>query len=291
MPGQGCPRPPAGSARIWLPRQYYSEQCRSHPPPRGGVFRENSRISWRMSRSDGPKALPPEGKGAPWSIAQRLPDSCGRPRSTPGARGTRRCSPGSPRQRAPPPRPSSPPRQKGAPRLPPQAWGTLRQRGGSEPLARTARSASLQPGHTTGAVPDPVPGLDYHHQVLGGKQGRSCGLRTTGWPASWEERMTTTSSSATSPCSSPTPPGPGWSICLPRRSPAGTTWSRLSLEISRARMCALGTPGISEAAASSQGNPCETTSGGFRSSAPSCPTSPTQMSSGRSSPAPLAATW
>jgi hypothetical protein len=25
MPGQGCPRPPAGSARIWLQRQYYSE--------------------------------------------------------------------------------------------------------------------------------------------------------------------------------------------------------------------------------------------------------------------------
>jgi hypothetical protein len=44
------------------------------------------------------------------------------------------CGPGSPRQRAPPPRPSSPPRREGAPRLPPQAWGTLRQRGGSEPL-------------------------------------------------------------------------------------------------------------------------------------------------------------
>jgi hypothetical protein len=88
MPGQGCPRPPAGSARIWLQRRYYSEQCRSHPPPRGGVSKENSRISWRMLRSGGPKALPPEGKGAPRSIAQQLPDSCRRPRSTPGARGT-----------------------------------------------------------------------------------------------------------------------------------------------------------------------------------------------------------
>jgi hypothetical protein len=73
------------------------------------------------------------------------------------------CGPGSPRQRAPPPRPSSPPRREGAPRLPPQAWGMLRQRGGSEPLARTTRSASLQPGHTTGAVPDPVPSPDYYH--------------------------------------------------------------------------------------------------------------------------------
>jgi hypothetical protein len=45
------------------------------------------------------------------------------------------CGPGSPRQRAPPPQLSSPPRREGASRLPPQAWGTLRQRGGSESLA------------------------------------------------------------------------------------------------------------------------------------------------------------
>jgi hypothetical protein len=51
------------------------------------------KISWRMLRSDGPKALPPECKGAPRSIAQRLLDSCGRPRSTPGARGTGRLQP------------------------------------------------------------------------------------------------------------------------------------------------------------------------------------------------------
>jgi hypothetical protein len=65
----------------------------------------------------------------------------------------------------------------------------------------------------------------------------------------------TTSSSATSHCSSPTPPEPGWSICLLRRSPTGTIWSKPSPKTSRARTCALGTPGISEAAASSQGIP------------------------------------
>jgi hypothetical protein len=124
-----------------------------------------------------------------------------------------------------------------------------------------------------------------------GRQGRSCGLRTTGWHASWEGRTMTTSSSATSPFSSLTLPGPGWSICLLCRSPTGTTWSRLSLEISRVRTCALGTHGISEAATSSQGNPCEITSSGFQSSAPSCPTSPTQTSSGHSSPTPLVETW
>jgi hypothetical protein len=93
MPGQGYPRPPVESARIRLQRQYCSERCRSHPPPRGGVSRENSRISWRTPRSDGPRALPPEGKGAPRSIAHRLPDSCGKPRFTPGARGTQRLQP------------------------------------------------------------------------------------------------------------------------------------------------------------------------------------------------------
>jgi hypothetical protein len=48
----------------------------------------------------------------------------------------------------------------------------LRQRGGSESLARTTRSVSFQPGHTTGAVPDPVPTPDYYHKVLGGDETR-----------------------------------------------------------------------------------------------------------------------
>jgi hypothetical protein len=99
------------------------------------------------------------------------------------------CNPGSPRQRAPPPRLSSPPRREGVPRLPPQAWGTLRQRGGSEPLARTTRSVSFQPGHTTGAVPDPVPNHDYHHQVLGGvKNGTVAHGLPAGLPAGWDGR-------------------------------------------------------------------------------------------------------
>jgi hypothetical protein len=45
VPGQGCPRPPVGSARTWLQQQYYSERCWNHPPPRGDVSRESSRIS------------------------------------------------------------------------------------------------------------------------------------------------------------------------------------------------------------------------------------------------------
>jgi hypothetical protein len=45
--------------------------------------------------------------------------------------------------------------------------------------------------------------------------------------------------------------GPGWSICLLHRSPTGTTWSRPSLEISRARtypLELLGSPKLPPAA-------------------------------------------
>jgi hypothetical protein len=165
---------------------------RAMPEPsttEGGVSRENSRISWRMQRSDGPRALPPEGKGTPRSIAPRLPDSCGKPRSTPGARGTRHLRPRVASATSTAATTVEPASRKGAPRLPPQAWGTLRQWGGSEPLARTTWSASLQPGHTTGTVPDPVSSPDYHHQVLGGNKAgtMACGL-PAGLPARWNGR-------------------------------------------------------------------------------------------------------
>jgi hypothetical protein len=128
-------------------------------------------------------------------------------------------------------------------------------------------------------------------QSTRGRRDRNCGSGTTSWPANWVERTMTTSSSATSPCSSSTPLVPGWSTCLRGRSPTGTTWSRPSLAISRARTCALETPGTSDAAGSSRESLSGTTSSDSRSSAPSCPTSPIRMSSARSSPAPPAATW
>jgi hypothetical protein len=103
--------------------------------------------------------------------------------------------------------------------------------------------------------------------------------------------MMTTSTSVIYPFSSPTPPEPGWSICLLRRSPIGTVWSKLSQKTSKACTCALGTRGTFEAAASSRGSPSESTSGGFQSSAPSCPMLLTRMSSGLSLLAPLAETW
>jgi hypothetical protein len=239
----------------------------------------------------GRKLCLPKARVPPRSIAQRLPNSCGRPRSTPGARGTGRLQP----------RVASATSHTIATVEPASTRGCGEATTPGMDEATTARRIGVPRSNHQVHKPSAGP-YDERRSRLGsgprlpspstrGRQGRSCGLRTTGWHASWEGRTMTTSSSTTFPCSSPTLPGPGWSIRLPRRSPTGTTWSGPSLETSRARTCALGTHGISEAAASSQGNPCETTSDGFQSSAPSCPTSPTWMSLGRSSPTPPAETW
>jgi hypothetical protein len=259
---------------------------------RGAVYPGRTQESPRGCRGPtGRELCLPKARVPPRSIAQRLPNTCGRPRSTPGARRTRCLQPriaSATSTTAATVEPASTRRCTEATTPGAEDAMTVRRIGVPRPNHQVCKSsAGPYDGRRSrlGSRPRlPSPSIR-------GKQGRSCGLWTTGWPTSWEERTTTTSSSATSPCSSPTPPRPGWSICLLRRSPTGTTWSRPSLETFRARTCALGTPGTSEAAASSQGNPCKSTSGGFRSSAPSCPTSLTRMSSGHSSPAPLATTW
>jgi hypothetical protein len=237
------------------------------------------------------RALPPEGELTPRSITRHPSGACGRPRSIPSARGT-----------------THPP-----PEIAPATSITIAT---IEPASRRRCDEATIPGAgdaaTARRIRVPLPSHSVRESSAGpyderrsppvskprlpspstrGRRGRSCGSRTTDWHASWERRTITTSSSVIYPFSSPTPPGPGWSICLLRRSPTRTTWSRLSREISRARTCALGTHGISEAVASSLGNPSESTSDDFRSSAPSCLTSPTRTSSELSSPAPLAETW
>jgi hypothetical protein len=199
MPGQSCPRPPVGSARIWLQRRYYSERCRSHPPLRGGVSRENSRISWRMPRSDGPKALPPEGKGTPRSIAQQLPDSCGKPRSTPGARGTRRLQPrvaSATSTTVATVEPASTKRCAEATTLGVGDAMTARRIEAPRPNHQV-RKPSAGPYDGRSSRPGSEPRLPS--PSTRGRRGRNYGLRTTGWPVSWVERTMTTSSSATSP--------------------------------------------------------------------------------------------
>jgi hypothetical protein len=177
------------SARTWLQRQYFSAQCQSHQPPRGGVSRESSRISWRMPRSDGPKAPPPEGRGDPRNIAPRLPDSCGKPRSTPGARAIQRLRPRVASATSTITATVGPTSTRGCADATTPGVGTLRQRGGSESLARTTRSAGFQPRHTTGVVPDPVLNPDYYHKVLGGDEtGIVARGISSGLPPRWNGR-------------------------------------------------------------------------------------------------------
>jgi hypothetical protein len=244
-----------------------------------------------MPPSDELRALPPEGGEAPRSIMQRPLDACARPRSTPSTQETGHLPPGIASAASNAAMTVEPASRKGCAEdtTPGTGDATIVRKIGAPRSNHQVRESSAGPYDGRRSRPGSEPRLPSPSTQ--GRQGRSCGLRITGWHASWEGRTTTTSSSATSPFSSPTRLGPGWSICLLRRSSARTTWSRPSLEISKVRTCALGTRGISGAAASSQGNPCESTSGGFQSSAPSCPTSLTRTSSGHSSPAPLAGTW
>jgi hypothetical protein len=183
MSGQGHHRLLVGSARTWLQQQYFSARCRSHQPPKGGVSRESSRISWRMPRSDEPKALPFEGRDIPRSIAPRLPDSCGKPRSTPGARATQRL-------------------------WPRVASATSTTTATIEPTSTRGCAEATTPGvgdaTTTGRIGVPRPNHPVHRLSAGPYDGRrsrpgskprllsqstrgrrrwNCGSRTTGWPA------------------------------------------------------------------------------------------------------------
>jgi hypothetical protein len=244
-----------------------------------------------MPRSDGPKAPPPEGRGTPRNIALRLPDSCGKPRSTPGARATQRLRPQVASATSTITATVGPTSTRGRAEATTPGVGdaTTAGRIGVPRPNHPVRRLSAAPYDGRRSRPGSKPRL--LSQSTRGRRDRNCGSRTIGWPATWVERTMITSSSATSPCSSLIPLEPGWNTCLRGRSPTGTTWSKPSPAISRARTCALETPGISEAADSSRESLFGTTSDDSRSSAPSCPTSPIRMSSTRSSLAPPAATW
>jgi hypothetical protein len=141
----------------------------------------------------------PEGKGAPWSIAQRLPDSCGRPRFAPGTCGTGRLRP----QIAPATSTTvatvEPASTRGCAEatIPGAEGATTVRRFGVPCPNHQVRKPSARPYNGRRSRPGSGPRLPS--PSTRGKQGQSCGLRTTGWHASWEERTTTISSSATSP--------------------------------------------------------------------------------------------
>jgi hypothetical protein len=212
---------------------------------------------------DEPRALPREGELTPRSITRRPPDACGRPRSILSARGMRHLPPGIASATSNTVATIEPASRRRCAEATIPGTGdaaTMRRIGVPRP-SHPVRESSAGPYDERRSPPGSEPRL--LSPSTRGRQGQSCGSRITGWRASWEGQTTTTSSSTIFPFSSPTLSGPGWSICLQHRSPTRTTWSRLSWEISKAHTCALGTHGISEAATSSQGNPSESTSGGF----------------------------
>jgi hypothetical protein len=191
--GQGHNRLLVGSARTWLQQRYFSVRCRSHQPPKGGVSRESSRISWRMPRSDGPRALPPKGRDTPRSIEPRLPDSCGKPWSTPGAHATQRLRPRVASATSTTTATIEPTSTRGCAEATTPGVGdaTTAGRIGVPRPNHLVRRLSAGPYDGRRSRPGSEPQL--LSRSTRGRQGRNCGSRTTGCPASWVERTTTTS--------------------------------------------------------------------------------------------------
>jgi hypothetical protein len=119
--GSGRHPHPVGLARTWLQRQCSSARCRSHQPLRDGESREiPAQESPGRRRGPTGRELYLPKAGVPFGTS-----CCDFPIHA-GSLGLHRahaqhgaCGPGPPRQRAPSPRPSGPPRREGAPRLPP----------------------------------------------------------------------------------------------------------------------------------------------------------------------------
>jgi hypothetical protein len=134
----------------------------------------------KMLPSDEPRALPPEGKGAPHSIAQRPPDAYGRPRSAPSAHRT-----GRPRPRivsatgstAATVEPASKRGCTEATTLGAEDTTTVRRTGAPRPNHQVHES-SAGPYDGRRSRPGSEPRLPSPSTQ--GRQGRSCGSRITG---------------------------------------------------------------------------------------------------------------
>jgi hypothetical protein len=169
----------------------------------------SSRISWKAPRSDGPRAPPPEGRGTPRNPMLRLPNSCGKPRSTPGARATQRLRPQVASATSTITATVGPTSTRGCAEATTSGVGdaTIAGRIGVPRPSHPVRRPSAEPYDGRRSRPGSDPRL--LSRSTRGRQDRNCGSRTTVCPVNWVERTMTTSSSATSPCSSPTPLAPG----------------------------------------------------------------------------------
>jgi hypothetical protein len=219
-------RPPPASSGVGQNLAAAAMLLRAMPEPsttEGRRIQGNSRISWKAPRSDGPRALPPEGRGTPRNLMPRLPGSCGKPRSTPDARATQRLRPRAASATSTIAATVGPTSTRGCAEATTPGVGdaTTAGRIGVPRPSHPVRRPLAEPYDGRRSRPGSDPRL--LSRSTQGRQDQNCGSRTTVWPVNWVERTMTTSSSATSPCSSPTPLAPGWSTCLRGRSPTGTT--------------------------------------------------------------------
>jgi hypothetical protein len=132
-----------------------------------------------MPQSDEPKALPPEGEGAPRSIAQRPLDACGRPRSIPSAHGMGRLQPRTTSAANNTTTTVEPASRKGcAEATTPGAEDatTVRRIGAPRPIHQV-RESSAGPYDGRHSWPGSEPRLPLPSTQ--GRQGRSCSLRIT----------------------------------------------------------------------------------------------------------------
>jgi hypothetical protein len=178
-----------GSARTWLQQRCFSARCQSHQPPRAGESRGNSRISWKAPWSDGPRALPPEGRDTPRNLMPRLPDSCGKPRSTPDARATPRLRPQAASATSTITATVGPTSTRGCTEAttPDVGDATTAGRIGVPRPNRPFRRPSAGPsdGHRSRPGYDP----DYYHKVLGGDEtGTVARGLPSGLPTGWNGR-------------------------------------------------------------------------------------------------------
>jgi hypothetical protein len=127
MPGQGCPGLQRGRPESGCSGNTTASNA-------GAIHHRGAAYPGRTQESPGGCRGPtgqelylPKARAPPGASRNDFPAHAGGLGSHRAHAGRDACSPGSPRQRAPPPQPSGPPRREGAPRLPPQAWGMLRQ--------------------------------------------------------------------------------------------------------------------------------------------------------------------
>jgi hypothetical protein len=124
------------------------------------------------------------------------------------------------------------------------------RRGGHYDSGRTAhrRRSHREPACSAGkSARRASPSASANPRRLTNTTGRrtpAYGSTTTAWRVSWAGPLPMRLSSVTSPCISPTRRGRGSSTCRPARSTTGMIWSAPSWGTSRARTCALETPGI-----------------------------------------------